>query len=278
QKLEIVASSVNVETITVLSQNFTRHPARYIPWLMECCLVCELSKPFVLMIMLRSFMMQKKATRTAHFLGLFEACFPVLKSEWLVVEANSVAILAEEVKLGELDNIFSEYNIYWQIESKSEVVNANLIVSICWVLLETFHMWVHGDDKAKSQQYDHVFEDLFIFFATSQSKGLFKEHLRLLVTSCSLDPVLCLSNFYSDERFPVPVQVESLNLLATLFSTLASTTEITVQNINFSSLQLAFPSVLVPLASAEQVDISILAPIFLIFFFFFLFWLYLVWK
>lgn len=53
--------------------------------------------------------------------------------------------------------------------------------------------------QVNSQQYTQMLEDLFIFFATSQSKSLFKEHLRLLVTSCSHDPVLCLSNFCSDE-------------------------------------------------------------------------------
>ncbi|CAN6457927.1 unnamed protein product [Victoria cruziana] len=251
KKLEIDASSVNEEIIEILSRNFTKHPSRYIPWLVECCRVCELSKPFVLMIMLKSFMMQKKASKTAHFIRLFEACFPVLKSEWLVVEAKGVAMLAEELKLEELDKIFSGYNTYRQIETKSVFVNAKLIVSTCWLLLESFRLWVHGDDKVNSQQYTQMLEDLFIFFATSQSKSLFKEHLRLLVTSCSHDPVLCLSNFCSDERFSVPVQVESLHLLVILFSTLASK-EITIHNMNLSNLRLVFPSVLVPLASAEQ--------------------------
>lgn len=50
----------------------------------------------------------------------------------------------------------------------------------------------------------------------------------------------------------MPVQVESLHLLVILFSTLASK-EITIHNMNLSNLRLVFPSVLVPLASAEQV-------------------------
>lgn len=55
-----------------------------------------------------------------------------------------------QLKLEELDKIFSGYNTYRQIETKSVFVNAKLIVSTCWLLLESFRLWVHGDDKVTS--------------------------------------------------------------------------------------------------------------------------------
>ena len=44
-----------------------------------------------------------------------------------------------------------------------------------------------------------MFSDLFVLFATSRFKHVFKEHLHYLVRSFKISPVHLLSRFFTDE-------------------------------------------------------------------------------
>lgn len=51
----------------------------------------------------------------------------------------------------------------------------------------------------KKEKWISMFSDLFVFFATSQFKHVFKEHLHYLVRSFKISPVHLLSRFFTDE-------------------------------------------------------------------------------
>lgn len=53
------------------------------------------------------------------------------------------------------------------------------------------------DDNDKWLSSKH--RDLFVFFASSQQKHVFKEHLHHLTTKCKISPVDFLSGFFTDE-------------------------------------------------------------------------------
>lgn len=51
----------------------------------------------------------------------------------------------------------------------------------------------------KKEKWISMFRDLFVFFANSRFKHVFKEHLHYLVRSFKISPVHILSKFFTDE-------------------------------------------------------------------------------
>ncbi|XP_022736219.1 uncharacterized protein At3g06530 isoform X2 [Durio zibethinus] len=240
-------STVNVEIVRSLSEEFLRHPNEYMPWLTESCSDLKSSKTLFFLVLMQSFSMSKN---NGKFLVLFEACFPVLKSEW---EAFGSVI---DVSVQE----FNEEMLDWDCRKFLDQLfvadiyslNACILICIFWRLLEAFISTSSTEVFLDDSEVINRVQDFFIFVAVSSLKNAFKKHLKELVekhlpdflTKYKISPVRFLSSFFTDEDVPVAVQVESLHC----FSFLCSQQD---DRLPFELLA-EFPSLLVPIASENQ--------------------------
>ncbi|XP_021654039.2 uncharacterized protein At3g06530 isoform X1 [Hevea brasiliensis] len=235
-------SVVNMKIVSSLAETLTMHPDEYASWLIKSQNDFSSSKTLFFLVVMQSFLNSKKDS--GQFLALFEACFPVLKTEWEVFE--SAADIYE--------NEFNKEMIHWDcqrfldqlVDSDANALNADILICVFWRLLEVFSSIATADvlldDNGK--WLSSKCRELFVFFASSQWKHVFKEHLHYLATKCKISPINFLSGFFTDEDFPVAVQVESLHCLA--FLCLEPDDRLLFQ------LLANFPSLLVPLASDSQ--------------------------
>ncbi|XP_020540628.2 uncharacterized protein At3g06530 isoform X2 [Jatropha curcas] len=243
-----IISAVNMKLISSLAETFTMQPDEHISWIIESCNDFSLSKTVFFLVVMESFLNQKNESRQS--LALFETCFPVLKAQW--ENFKSAADVSQ--------NEFNKEMITWDCRrfldqlfyNDVNALNANILVSLFWRLLETIlsaaptDMLLDDNGKLISS----ALRELFVFFATSDSKNVFKEHLHYLVTKCKISSIDFLSGFFMDEDVAVPVQVESLHCFT--FLCLEPDDRLLFQ------LLANFPSLLVPLACDSQ-DIRIAA-------------------
>ncbi|KAF5193642.1 U3 small nucleolar rna-associated protein [Thalictrum thalictroides] len=237
------SSSVNMKTIGVFAEAFSEHPEEYMTWLIECAKNFELSKTLFFLVLLQSFVSKKEDPDS--LLALFRTCFPFLKREWNNIESLEVCF-EEEFNLKKLDEDYSRF-FDQLLHPNLKALNLNLLVCVFWRLLNAFTSASSMNTMAGNEE---ALDTLFIFFAGSRSKNVFKEHIHLLVLKCNPSPVQFLSKFYTEEGYSVSVQVESLLSFVTICSQTASLEK----SISSSHLQLLseFPSILVPLSSDNQ--------------------------
>ncbi|OMO94842.1 hypothetical protein CCACVL1_05773 [Corchorus capsularis] len=241
-------STVNMEIVKSLSEAFLMQPHDYMPWLTRSCSDFKSSKTLFFLVLLQSFSMLEN---NGKVLVLFEACFPVLKSEWEAfgsVADDSLQQFNEEM-LGWDSRKFLDQLFVADID----LLNKDILICIFWRLLEAFVSAVSSevflDDIQKAVDQG---QDFFIFVAISNLKYAFKKHLPELVKKylpgflgkCKDSPVSFLSSFYTVEDVPVAVQVESLHCFAYLCSQLDERLPVELLD--------QFPSLLVPLASDNQ--------------------------
>ncbi|XP_027329398.1 uncharacterized protein At3g06530 isoform X2 [Abrus precatorius] len=233
-------SSINLKTINNMANNFMVHPEDHIAWFVESCCNLELSKTLFFFVLLQSLMINPKG---GDISALFESVFPILKAEWeTLVTAGDV--LLNELNSEVLDwdcSAFFDHLLYANLRP----LNAKVMICIFWRLLTALisavpsNILLHDDDKWVSK-----IRDLFVFFASSQVKHAFREHLHYLAAQCRVSPPRLLSKFFTEEGVPAAVQVESLQCYAFLCSLSQDRWQI--------ELLAEFPSVLVPLASDNQ--------------------------
>lgn len=234
-------SSINMEIVSSLAETFLKHPDEYLSLLTESCSNFKLSKTLFFMVLMQSLQMQN--SRIGHSLALFEACFSVLKSEWEVfkyrfdgsVNEFSAEILSWDCRKF-LDQLF---------DTDIEALNTKLLICIFWRLLEAFILAMPADVLLDvNERWYSRLEELFVFFANSRLKHVFKEHRHYLVSKCKVSLVRFLSKFFTEEDVPAAVQIESLHC----FTFLCSQAD---DSLLFELLA-EFPSVLIPLASDNQ--------------------------
>ncbi|KAF5939620.1 hypothetical protein HYC85_023879 [Camellia sinensis] len=78
-------SSINMDTVRGMAETFSMHPDEHVTWLVECCKFSELSNTFFLLVLLQSFMTSN--IDIGQFNALYDACYPVLKTEWNVLKS-----------------------------------------------------------------------------------------------------------------------------------------------------------------------------------------------
>ncbi|XP_052289265.1 uncharacterized protein At3g06530 isoform X1 [Citrus sinensis] len=233
-------SSINMEIVSSLAETFLKHPDEYLSLLTESCSNFKLSKTLFFMVLVQSLQMQN--SRIGHSLALFEACFSVLKSEWEVFEYRfdgSVNEFSAEILSWDcrkfLDQLF---------DTDIEALNTKLLICIFWRLLEAFILAMPADVLLDvNERWYSRLEELFVFFANSRLKHVFKEHRHYLVSKCKVSLVCFLSKFFTED-VPAAVQIESLHC----FTFLCSQAD---DSLLFELLA-EFPSVLIPLASDNQ--------------------------
>ncbi|KAJ4840356.1 hypothetical protein Tsubulata_007625 [Turnera subulata] len=209
-KLQQEAVSFNLKIIDSLADKFAMQPYEYMPCMSNSCKDFDISKTLLFLVVMQS--IQRSRNYDIYF-ALFQACFPTLKTEW---EALPFAV---EVSVKEFDKE-SDCEKFAKQLSDGDLMSLNkrILIFIFWRLLEVFQKTVDTDIMLGSNQSQAIdmLQKMFVFFATSQSKHIFKEHRLFLVTKCTKSPIKFLSGFFMDEDVPVPVQVESLQCLAFL--------------------------------------------------------------
>ncbi|XP_050225155.1 uncharacterized protein At3g06530 isoform X2 [Mercurialis annua] len=235
-------SAVNIKIISSLAETFSMYPDDYTSWFTKSFNDSSLSKTLFFLVVMQSFINAKNDG--AQLSLLFDACFPVLKTEWEVLEC------AADVSVKECNKEM----IHWECKKFTDqladndfsALKSDILICIMWRLVEAIVSAVATDilldDNAK--WISCRVRDLYVFLSTSQLKHVFKEHRHYLITKCNISPVDFLSGFFINEDVPVAVQVESLHSLAflcrepddrLLFQLLAN-----------------FPLLLVPLACDKQ--------------------------
>ncbi|KAK7300089.1 hypothetical protein RJT34_10922 [Clitoria ternatea] len=233
-------SSFNLKTINNMAENFMVHHEDHIAWFVESCSDLEQSKTLFFLVLLQSLLINSNGVDIS---ALFESVFPVLKAEWeTLVTAGDV--LLDEFNSEVLDWDCSAF-IEHLVHANLRPLNAKVMICVFWRLLAALisavpsDILLQDDDKWVSK-----IRDLFVFFASYQSKHAFREHLHYLAAQCTISPPRLLSKFFTEEGVPAAVQVESLQCYAFLCSLSQDRWQI--------ELLAEFPSVLVPLAGDIQ--------------------------
>ncbi|XP_057441205.1 uncharacterized protein At3g06530 isoform X2 [Lotus japonicus] len=233
-------SSINLKTINNMAENFMVHSEDHVAWFVESCNDSELSKTLFFFLLLQSLLIKPKGD---DFSTLFESVYPILKAEWeSLMSAGDV--LLDEFNCDMLDwdcSAFFDHLSYANLRP----LNAKVMVCIFWrllaALISALPSDILQDDDAK---WVSKIKDLFVFFASSQFKHVFREHLHFLAAQCRISPPRLLSKFFTEEGVPAAVQVESLQCYAFLCSLSQDRWQ--------TELLAEFSSVLVPLAGDNQ--------------------------
>ncbi|XP_030533160.1 uncharacterized protein At3g06530 isoform X1 [Rhodamnia argentea] len=248
EKLEAGSiSSANLRMVDSLADLFSKQPQEFLPFLVQNSNDFMMSKTLFFLVLLQSIEMKRKDGN--RVLDLLEACLPVLKSNWEAFKSSKGLHLGEDNVeiwrrdcIGFLDQLF-DVNI--------EEMNGKILICIFWRMLEAFISVVPTDlFSHEGVQWVGKLREIFVLLADSNQRQVLREHLHYLVTNCKICAATFLSQFFTEEGYPVAVQVESLLCFAHLCG----------QAEDALSLQLLgkFPSLLVPLASESQ-DIRIAA-------------------
>ncbi|XP_015973198.1 uncharacterized protein At3g06530 [Arachis duranensis] len=233
-------SSINLKTINNLADNFMSHPEDHIAWFVDSCSDLELSKTLFFFVLLQSFLTKLKGDDCST---LFDIVFPVLKAEWeSLVTAGDVRL--EEFNSEVLDWDCSAFFDHFLV-THLKPLNGKIIVCLFWRLLKALISAMPSDlPLDDNNKWVCRIKDLFVFFAASQYKHAFHEHLHYLAAQCSISPACLLSKFFTEEGVPAAVQVESLQCYAFLCNLSQERWQV--------ELLAEFPSILVPLAADNQ--------------------------
>ncbi|KAF5743615.1 hypothetical protein HS088_TW08G00200 [Tripterygium wilfordii] len=234
-------SSINMETVGILAETFLLHPDEYLPWFIKSCNDLASSKTLFYLVLMQSFILQK--SRRGQSFTFFEACFPVLKTDWEVVE-SAVDFSISEFNTEMLDADCRRF-LDQLFDTEVKALNINILICVLWRFLEAFVSTMPSDIVLDdNDKWVCKLRDMFVFFATSRLKHVFKEPLHYIVTKSKILPGHFLSGFFTEEDVAVATQVESLHCFAFVCS--QSDDSLLFQ------LLAEFPSLLVPLSSNSQ--------------------------
>ncbi|RAL52010.1 hypothetical protein DM860_016508 [Cuscuta australis] len=232
-------SSVNAENVHTLATTLLMHLEEYLPWMVECCNASEQSTTLFLLVLLDLLTLPEIGDQS---LTLFNICFPILKTQWEMLKSSGNVTSASPFNV-DTDGGHKRFLERMDV-TKIKELNAEILVSVFWRLLETFISNAPEDVLLdKNEKWVCSLQDLHVFFM-SQSKHTFKRHHDYLVTNCKISPSRYLSKFFTEEGHSAELQIESLHS----FSYLCSQTEDSLAFQLFAE----FPSVLVPLSNDNQ--------------------------
>ncbi|KAK4787741.1 hypothetical protein SAY86_011574 [Trapa natans] len=230
-------SRMNQEIVESLADMFLMHTQEFLPLILKSSSDFMLSRTLFFLVLVQSFAFSKR--ENIKFFEHFDACFPVLKTQWQAISSSAFIHIGEAKMFagdcaGFLDQLF---------DANIEELNAKILICIFWKLLDAF-ISVAPPDSLSSQheKWFGKLQDFFSFLSGASKTQALKDHLHYLVTKYKSSPSL-LAGFFTQD-VAVPVQVQSLHCFAFLCS----------QTEDLFSLQLLAeaPSILVPLTSANQ--------------------------
>ncbi|CAN0862884.1 Uncharacterized protein At3g06530 [Linum grandiflorum] len=233
-----IISSINVKIVSSLCEAFSMDPTKHMPWLIENCYNSEFSRTLTFLVVMESFLKSKNEIKFSS--ALFQACFSFLRAEWEALVGNvSMLEFNKEVLQWDcrkfLDQLFA---------IPLRELNTNILICVFWRLLDAFPVAASDVTTGYKEEVNSRLRDLFVYFATSPAKNVFREHLFRLVTNCSMSPIDFLLGFFTEEDVPLSVQLEIL----------LSFSHLCVEPDDSLTFQLLanFPLIFVPLSSENQ--------------------------
>ncbi|XP_074294741.1 uncharacterized protein At3g06530-like [Silene latifolia] len=230
--------AVNMSLVRNLAKIVSTDGEKFMHWLIKCCGESELAKTLTFMVLMESFVMETNAHQLLKFQ---KGLFAFLKAEWRSLEHTKDFSCGQEFTSKVLDEddlyLLDEFD-----ENNIKSVNAKMLIFVFWRIIKAYNSIIPADanvdDDGGCVSY---LRDLYVFFAESNLKHLFKEHRHYLVKKGKFSSISFLSTFISVEGISSHVQIESLHSLAMLCS----------EADEGLSLQLlaGFPVTLVPLSS-----------------------------
>ncbi|XP_020576310.1 uncharacterized protein At3g06530 isoform X2 [Phalaenopsis equestris] len=259
-------TAINIRTIQILAESFAGNPLGNIGWLVGCSMQSKSAKCFFFFIILQALLTCKE--EFAKIWKLFEACIAAiedgwyemlsidngiiaakfLKDEWCEVESEGNVIINGELNLERFDKSYRRLAAQL-LHLDADTLSNKILICIHWCLLEICTGLARKNKLLEDQQLS-LFEQLFLFFASSRSLSIFKKQLPFAVKNCCKAPFQFLSKYFVEEGFSAEVQAESLISFASICSIYASDRSSTNEN-TLLSLS-TFPSLLVPLASDNK--------------------------
>ncbi|KAH9678606.1 hypothetical protein KPL71_025786 [Citrus sinensis] len=258
-------SSINMEIVSSLAETFLKHPDEYLSLLTESCRIGHSLALFeACFSVLKSewevfkyrfdgsvneFSAEILSWDCRKFLDqLFDTDIEALNTKllicifWRLLEAFILAMPADVLLVGPLPDslLFScLLRLLWQVVIFAIVVSCHTF----YLVMTVEYIYSLLPQDVNERWYSRL-EELFVFFANSRLKHVFKEHRHYLVSKCKVSLVRFLSKFFTEEDVPAAVQIESLHC----FTFLCSQAD---DSLLFELLA-EFPSVLIPLASDNQ--------------------------
>ncbi|KAL1565211.1 hypothetical protein AAHA92_07455 [Salvia divinorum] len=235
-------SLVNTENISKLAKTFSLRPDEYLPWLVTCCNSHKVSKTLFFLILLQSLRILNMDV--GQFFAFFDFCFPILKSEWEMLESLGISTEQSKKRIvdGDWKGILEDLDT--DINNLHAEILGCLFLSLSEVFVATAPNGVSLDMKDK---WVSILEVLFVFYACHSkgpSGGAYKKHLEYLSTNCKMPLMEITLKLFVEEGIPTAAQIESLHSFANICSQLDETVA--------RQLLPQFPSLLVPLSSDNQ--------------------------
>ncbi|WOL10215.1 hypothetical protein Cni_G18969 [Canna indica] len=242
-----LAASINSRTIRILAETFVANPQENIWWLIECSQYSSLSKSLLFFIILQALLIVNSDFGSP--LKIYQACFVVLKNEWNEIKHPGECSPSSELNVNKFDKYHVEL-VNQLFTADVEVLNHNLLICIFWTLLKSYaeaanHNRMEDDAKV-------IPDELFLFFATSPHRKVFRNHLQFLVINCSKAPFEFLSKYFADEGYSIEVQVESLHLFVNVCSLCSIPERSNFEESSYRKLLHGFLSLLIPLTNRDK--------------------------
>ncbi|XP_039121366.1 uncharacterized protein At3g06530-like [Dioscorea cayenensis subsp. rotundata] len=239
-------TTINSETIEALANALLSNPQDHIQWLVNSSNTNKLSRILFLLVILKALMICKEVN--GSFFKLHKACFPPLVNEWREMESRRIILLSEEFYMEKFDKVCSGF-VDQLFSADLDAMNSKIMVCIFWSLVQACAEAAHQD----SSEYccDQILDELFLFFANSPSRNVFRKHLHFLVTRYNKDTFQLLSKYFTDEGFPEEVQIESLVSVSAICS-MHTSPDTNMKESSPLQLLFGFSSLLIPLSNKNK--------------------------
>ncbi|CAL1390897.1 unnamed protein product [Linum trigynum] len=207
-------SSLNLKIVSNLGEAISSNNTKYMPWVIRNCKNSDNSRTLSFLIVMEALLKPKTGMEIEDFSAMFEACFSFLRAEWMVLEASGSLLEFNEEMLDWDGRMFLDQLFSIGVEE----LNTKILISLFWRILDAL-ISVSSLDILSGDNRDDLnrkFKNLFVFFATTPAKDVFKKHLCHLVTNCKTSPIDFLSGFLTEEDVPLSAQLESLHCFSLL--------------------------------------------------------------
>ncbi|KAL6651157.1 hypothetical protein ACP70R_010082 [Stipagrostis hirtigluma subsp. patula] len=240
-------ASINMKNIKAFAETFLADPNKHVEWLANSGNNSKVPRTLFLLIVLQALVATEVLDKQV---SLCQACLPALKDEWCQIQPQDNGV-SDEISLDKLEKHSIELMKHI-FNSDTEALNARILVCIFWGFLRVQSSYSKKNSMIGSGAYT-MLDDLFLFFITSPGKNIFHKHIQYLIVNCTGGaPFQFISKYFLDEGLSDTVQVESLLVLASIYSKCASSENSSLDQSICLQLLLGFPSVILPLAHENK--------------------------
>ncbi|GJN26820.1 hypothetical protein PR202_gb14780 [Eleusine coracana subsp. coracana] len=238
---------INMKNIKAFAKTLLADPNMHVEWLINSGNGSRFSRTLFLLIVLQTLVAPSEVL--GKQLSLCQACLPALKDEWCHIKPKDNGA-GNEINIDKLEKCSVEL-VKHIFNSDSEALNAKILLCLFWGILRVHSSYIQKDSMVGIRG-NTVLHDLFLFFITSPGKNIFQKHLQYLILNCTGAPFQFILKYFLDEDLSDGVQMESLLVLASVFSKCASSEYSSLNESTCMQLLLGFPSIILPLAHGNK--------------------------